>query len=271
MTSTQTRTVVVGLACGLMLFAAGARQAAQSASNAPVKADATAQIPAGREGDVIRFGRDLIVHTRQYAGKYVRAGMDCSACHIDAGTKAHGGSFMGIYAMFPQWNKRSHRFIALQDRLQECFIYSMNGTPPSANSREIIAMTAYIQWLSRGAAVGKGFSGQGFVTVNPPHPANELSGAKIYAARCAMCHAANGQGNAAADFPPLWGPKSFNSGAGMNTKMAAFVKANMPLNAPGSLSDQEAADVSAYVLSHPRPKFTPNRAIAFPPEPAKYF
>jgi cytochrome c len=34
----------------------------------------------------------------------------------------HGGSFLGIYATFPQWNKRSHRFIALQDRLDDCFL-----------------------------------------------------------------------------------------------------------------------------------------------------
>ena len=53
--------------------------------------------------------------------------------------------------------------------------------------------------------------------------------------------------------------------------MAAFVKANMPLGQGGSLSDQQAADVSAYVLSHPRPHFDRNRTISFPPEPADYF
>jgi thiosulfate dehydrogenase len=74
-----------------------------------------------------------------------------------------------------------------------------------------------------------------------------------------------------AGFPPLWGPKSFNDGAGMNTKMASFVKANMPLDKPGSLIDQQSVDVAAYVLSHPRPVFNPNRSIQFPAEPAKFF
>lgn len=260
----------IGMLALLVLLSGGAMQAARSAQDAAT-ADASAPIPSGRQGDLIRYGRELITQTRKYAGGYVKAGMDCSACHVNAGTKAHGGSFLGIYAEFPQWNKRSHRFIALQDRLQECFIYSMNGTPPPPNGREIIAMTAYIAWLSRGAPVGTGFPNQGFVKVHARRPPDKADGAKIYAARCSMCHGADGQGNAAADFPPLWGPKSFNTGAGMNTKMASFVRVNMPQNAPGSLSDQQAVDVSAFVLAHPRPAFDPSRAVRFPPEPAKFF
>ena len=56
-------------------------------------------------------------------------------------------------------------------------------------------------------------------------------------------------------FPPLWGPHSYNFGAGMaKLKMAsAFIKANMPLNNPGSLTEQQAWDVAAYVDGHKRP------------------
>ena len=57
----------------------------------------------------------------------------------------------------------------------------------------------------------------------------------------------------------------------MNTKMAAFVKANMPLGRGGSLTDQQAVDVAALVLSHPRPTFDPNRVIALPPVKAGFF
>jgi thiosulfate dehydrogenase len=254
----------------VILTASVATEAVRSDSD-PAVAAATAPIPSGRDGDLIRYGRQLMTQTRKYAGKYVNAGMDCAACHIDAGTKAHGGSFLGIYATFPQWNKRAHRFIALQDRLQECFLYSMNGVAPPANSREIIAMTAYIAWLSRGAPVGAGFPNQGFLKLKAAHAPDKAAGAKIYASQCSACHGADGTGNSAANFPPLWGPKSFNDGAGMNTKMASFVKANMPQNAPGSLSDQQAVDVAAYVLSHPRPAFNPNASITFPEEPAKFF
>src|SRR5579875_1573956 len=232
------RGLLLGFICSFALVAGADVRAAGSAVPDAAAADARAQLPSGPEGELIRYGRDLITHTRKYASKYVKAGMDCSACHIDAGTKPRGGSLLGIYAKFPQWNQRAKRFIALQDRLQECFLYSENGYAPPANSREIIAMTAYIAWLSRGAPVGQGFPNQGFVTVHAAAPPNKAAGAKIFAAKCAACHGADGQGNDSAGFPPLWGPKSFNSGAGMNTKMPAFVKANMPPTAPGSLTDQ---------------------------------
>ena len=36
---------------------------------------------------------------------------------------------------------------------------------------------------------------------------------------------------------------------------AAFIRANMPRTAPGSLSLQEALDVAAYIDGQPRPDF----------------
>ena len=258
------------LAASALGLVRGTRPAA--AVDETVTMPSPAPMPTGAEGELIRYGRSLITDTKKYAGSYITSNMSCAACHIDAGTKAHGGSFVGIYANFPQWNKRAKRFITFDDRLSECFLYSMNGRPPPSYSREVTAMTAYIAWLSRGAEVGKGFPGQGFVTVNAAQPPDKLAGEKIYTAKCAACHGANGAGNSAANFPPLWGAKlPFNDGAGMNTKMPAFVKANMPVGEEGSLSDQDAVDVSAYVLSHARPHFDRNRPVTFPPKPAGYF
>ena len=60
-------------------------------------------------------------------------------------------------------------------------------------------------------------------------------------------------------FPPLWGKDTFNNGAGMNRLAMAtrFVKHNMPqgasFDAP-QLTDDEAYDVSAFMLSKPRPE-----------------
>ncbi|HEY9181068.1 MAG TPA: c-type cytochrome, partial [Candidatus Baltobacteraceae bacterium] len=111
-------------------------------------------VPSGPVGDQVRYGYELIVHTRAHLRRYITANMDCAACHVAGGTKAHGGSFVGIAAQFPQWNSRAKRVISLQDRLAECFLYSMNGHPPAYNSREIEAMVAYITYLSRGAKIG---------------------------------------------------------------------------------------------------------------------
>ena len=55
---------------------------------------------------------------------------------------------------------------------------------------------------------------------------------------------------------------SYNKGAGManNNILAGFIKANMPLGQPWSLTDQEALDVAAYINQHIRP-FDPRKGL----------
>jgi thiosulfate dehydrogenase len=230
-------------------------------------------VPAGPVGDSIRYGHDIIVRTQVLMKDYVRSDMSCAACHIDAGTKPRGGSLVGAYARFPQWNKRSHRIIALQDRLAECFLYSMNGRPPSYSSREMVALVSYIAWLSRDVpTLAEQPPGERFIVPLPHDAPNVAHGAAIYAQKCTACHQANGAG-ISGSFPPLWGATSFNALAGMAhlDRMTGFVHYNMPQNAPGSLSINDAYDVSAFVLSHKRPRFNGERLIAPEPTPARYF
>ena len=66
--------------------------------------------------------------------EYVRADLSCADCHLAAGTQPRGGSLVGVYGRLPQWNKRAHRVIALQDRIAECFLRSMNGKAPDTTS-----------------------------------------------------------------------------------------------------------------------------------------
>ena len=76
---------------------------------------------------------------------------------------------------------------------------------------------------------------------------------------CAACHGADGAGQKAGGkmvFPPLWGARSFNWGAGMASikNAAEFIRANMPLGQGGSLTPQEAWDLAAFVDSQVRPQ-----------------
>lgn len=230
-------------------------------------------LPTGTLGAQIALGHDLLEHTRERLPKNVGARMNCSSCHLNAGTVARGASLAGAYARFPQWNVRAGRIIALQDRLAECFLYSMNGTPPAYSSREMVAMVAYIAWISRGTpTLATPDPANGFKLPEPAASPDASAGARIYAQKCATCHGASGAG-IALSVPPLWGPDSFNDGAGMHRlgSMAGFVRYNMPLNAPGTLDEAQSYQVAAYVLSHARPAFAKTRPIAFPPKPAAYF
>jgi thiosulfate dehydrogenase len=105
--------------------------------------------------------------------------------------------------------------------------------------------------------------GRGFKRIKLPDPArvDPARGSQLYAEKCSACHGIDGQGQTAADgaylFPALWGPKSFNIGAGMARlgNAAAFTKSNMPLGSGNSLSDQDAIDIAAYFTRQPRPDF----------------
>lgn len=78
------------------------------------------------------------------------------------------------------------------------------------------------------------------------------------------CHQTNGGGELNKDqigyaFPPLWGPHSFNNGAGLYrlSRMAGYVKANMPLGATYNnpiLTNEETWDVAAFIISKKTPK-----------------
>jgi thiosulfate dehydrogenase len=230
-------------------------------------------LPPGPVGESIAYGHDIIAQTRRLMKPYVRADLECAACHIAAGTQARGGSFVGVYGRFPQWNKRAHRVIALQDRIAECFLYSMNGRAPAYSSKAMIAMVAYIAWLSRGKAIGaKQPASDRYIEPLPSASPDAARGAALYAEKCAACHQSDGQG-ISGTYPPLWGARSFNAGAGMAhiDRMTGFVRYNMPQNAPGSLSLAQAYDVATFVLHHPRPRFQKNALVRMQPIPAKYF
>lgn len=113
---------------------------------------------------------------------------------------------------------------------------------------------AYIAYLSRGVPVGAHIAGTGGILDAPDTLVGDSSrGEALFGAKCSACHGAGGQG--VAPFPALWGPKSFSIGASMARleRAASFIQHNMPFGQGGTLTWQEAFDLSAYVNSHPRP------------------
>jgi thiosulfate dehydrogenase len=202
----------------------------------------------------VRRGRALLRNTRDSLPRHVGNRLQCVSCHPADGTRPDVMPWVGVYVRFPQYRARAGATQLIEDRINDCFKRSMNGRPLVPESRDMRDIVAYLAFLSSGYPQFAQVEGQSIPPV-PPLAGDTLRALGVYAARCAACHGPDGTGTDLA--PPLWGPHSFTTGAGMARlrTAAAFIKQAMPQNAPGTLTDQEAYDLARLVTSRPRPDF----------------
>ncbi len=227
---------------------------------ASFKAPNEKDIPDGEFGRMVRRGKEIFMNTGKEVPAYVGNSLSCVNCHLDRGRLANSAPLWAAYPMYPAYRKKTNKVDTIEERIQGCFKYSMDGKAPPLDSEDMKALVTYHYWLAKGAPTGVELPGRGYPEL--PKPARAPSpeaGEKLYAQQCSVCHGANGQGQLAQGkmvFPPLWGANSFNWGAGMHrtNTAASFIKHNMPLAKPNSLSDQEAWDLAAFVNSHERPQ-----------------
>lgn len=210
-------------------------------------------IPRDELGASIRRGIALITHTTDSLPAFAPGNIQCSSCHIDAGRRRDAAALIGVYARFPKYMDRTGAVIPIEDRVNYCFTRSLAGTKIPNDSREMQDIVAYLSFISTGLPVGEHVKGEGMPSL-PPLIGDSTRGAVLFATTCAACHGADGQGNPPA-FPALWGPKSYSIGASMarEERAATFIRHFMPQNNPGTLTDQQAYDASAFINSHPRP------------------
>lgn len=206
----------------------------------------------------IMFGYHMMLDTKKNAPEYARNGLDCNCCHFNGGNtlggKNRGISLVGVVAMYPKFSKRDKKNISLVDRINNCFQRSLDGKAPPKDSLQMEALVAYLTWISHEVMDAPMLPWLGLEDVPTKHVANAVNGEKVYNEHCSICHAPDGTGTVGV--PPLWGPESFNDGAGMNMlpMLSSFVWQNMPYGQP-VLSPEEALDVAAYVITRPRPHF----------------
>lgn len=224
--------------------------------------------PALPDGDLIAHGYRLVAETFAVIGpevsdpalRFAGNNLACRNCHLDVGTNRAGMPLVGIFKTFPKFSERDQRVISLSERINECMTRSMNGRRLPDDSREMKGFLAFLRYIGDPAPVH----------VEPaeaaPLPPDAARGGEVYATVCAACHGADGLGKRNGPvgdargyaFPALWGPDSFNDAAGMDRyfRIVGFVRRNMPRGVDPQhpvLSLQQAWDVSAYVISRPRP------------------
>jgi thiosulfate dehydrogenase len=224
-------------------------------------------LPEDKFGAAVKRGYRIFTQTPKYAADHVGNALTCEACHLNGGRQANSSPMWAAWGMYPAYRQKNETINNFVMRLQGCFEFSENAPgskskrPPPADSRVMRDLESYLYWMSRNVPTGKAMKGRDYPGLEPPpRPFSRHRGEKVYVAHCAVCHGEEGQGRALANgrylFPPLWGPKSYNWGAGMHgvNVAAAFIDANMPLGNPGMLSVQDVWDVAAWIDSHPRPQ-----------------
>ena len=230
----------------------------------------TNRIPSTPEGELIRYGKNLIANTSFYLGPRgkiaaISNGMNCQNCHLAAGTKFRGNNYSAVFSTYPKFRARSGSIETIYKRVNDCIERSLDGTSLDSNSREMQAIYAYIKWLGKNVPKSVKPGGAGIADIPfINRPADPEQGKIVYIQKCQRCHTANGEGLLNADnigyqYPPVWGKNSYNTGAGLFriSRFAGYVKYNMPFDAKEDsvfLTNDEAWDVAAYVNSQPRPE-----------------
>lgn len=231
----------------------------------------TNKIPAGPPGDLIRYGRELVVHTAVYIGprgkiSLAANGLSCQNCHIEAGTRPLGNNFFKVASCYPKYRPRRDGYVSIADRVNGCMERSMNGSAIDTATREMKAFIAYFKWLGKGVDKQTPLPGDGMGKLAwLKRAADPAKGKIVFLTLCQACHGKHGEGKLRENsveyqYPPLWGPHSYNVGAGMYrlSHFAAYVKNNMPFGTTYHdplLTDEQAWDVAAFVNSLPHPCF----------------
>lgn len=227
-------------------------------------------VPATGQGELIRYGQQLVSHTADYFGPHGKLGhqtngMNCQNCHLKAGTQPWGNNFAAVFSTYPKFRERRGAIENVTQRITDCFERSLNGTAPDSSSREMKAIISYMEWLGGKVPKGKKPLGSGIETLSfLDLAADPLKGKAVYVSKCQVCHGISGQGVLSEDsggykYPPLWGEHSYNTGAGLYrlSRFAGFVKDNMPFGVDYKkiqLTGEEAWNLAAFVNSQPRPQ-----------------
>jgi len=238
---------VVAVAC--VRSDAPAARVDSTAPPAPALADTA--LPSGPLGHAILRGRALLAATHDSLPVNAPSALRCFSCHLDEGRRESALPLTRSYVHYPQYRARSAEVELIEDRINDCFVRSLNGRPLTNDGEEMRDIIAYLAWLGRGAApdIAEPAHDTTFAHLAP----DTARGAAIFTERCARCHGATGGG--IGPYPPLWGPKSFNIGAGMTRyrTSARFVLHNMPFDQPNTLTPQQALDVARFLGTRPRP------------------
>ncbi|MGH8629500.1 MAG: c-type cytochrome, partial [Burkholderiales bacterium] len=158
------------------------------------------------EANVV-FGYNIVMETNRYAARYAGNALSCTSCHLKGGTQPDGFP-LNVAGVYPKWRSKNGIRNGIGLRIRDCFLYSLNGVMPPEEAPEVLAVAAYVNYLSDGEVIGRPPKGWGVPTLPDtgadPNPAR---GQVVYKRECAICHGSNGEGQG--PIPPVWGLHSY--------------------------------------------------------------
>lgn len=238
-----------------------------------------ARIPVGVEGDQIREGIDLMLHTSQRVGNRAPDegkrlnwnSLNCVNCHQAGssglpGTKKFTLALVNAVNDYPRFDIKSGKIISLEQRALGMF-----GSAPvkmTVDKPEFQAIMAYLRWLSAEARPERAMEGVGLLPMKAITLAADPSrGKALFASKCASCHGADATGKrqsgfemgAGYEFPPLAGSDTYDNAGHMFAVplLARYIRASMPLGTQADkpqLTPKQALDIAAYVNDDAMPR-----------------
>ena len=204
----------------------------------------------------IQRGEALLDGTAEEADDKSSNKLSCMSCHA-AGDDSNGVSFAGITKEYPKYDERKDAVITLEEKINDSITRTLDGEKLDYDGEEMRSIIAYLTYISKGAD-SETFEDKHTVQ-DIPEP-DVKNGKKVY------------EGKIKGAAPVLWGDESFTDASNMNrmSVMTNYVKDYLPQDDAGSLSDQEAADVAAYVLSKDRPQWKEDKSDWSDGKPADF-
>lgn len=216
----------------------------------------------GKNKELVMLGYQIMQDTKKIVPGNVGNKLSCINCHFAAGNtfggERNGLCLVGVVHLYPK-TLDNRKLFSLSERINGCFMRSMNGKPLNLESREMKSLIAYLEWISADIPKLSKYPWLGIKPLRSNHTPDPENGKRLYELKCAMCHGLDGRGQDRPDdlsYPPLWNENSFNNGAGMTRLpvISYFIYKNMPFEDP-CLSIEEAIDVGSYVIQQPRPHY----------------
>lgn len=211
----------------------------------------------------VKRGCNIFSNPQKHASRYVRADIRCKDCHLELGMKPETAPIGQAWVQSDKYDPVTGIILSYELRTMQCFINSSNGFKPNILDSTIQDLKIYGRYLAHKQNLREGveYESRRFTKVVPTGEGDDyLRGKQAYQQHCAMCHGDQGYGHKDEDgniaIPALAGPRSWNTDSRMfneSITLAAIIKTSMPAHNRGSLTDTQARDIAAYLITLPRP------------------